>query len=162
MTTMSSVPFQASFPSIMATPMAGWTMALRSATVDGSANATSASLGRSMRPSASRIPGPNRSTSAWWAGAPGLDHLAGHLVGVHQVGPVGHEELGHGRLAGADVAGESDGQHARAPRAGHAGRRGREAVANSTIVVRSRSSVTKKSSAEIPVTPPESPRAITL
>ena len=40
--------------------------------------------------------------------------------------------------------------------------RGRDAVANSTIVVRSRSSVTKKSSAEMPVTPPESPRAMTL
>ena len=69
-----------------------------------------------------------------------------------------------GGFAGLALASllEGDGFFSRVARADQPARRGREAVANRTMVVRSRSSVTKKSSAVIPVAPPESPRAMTL
>ena len=74
-------------------------------------------LGRSIRPSASRIPGRSGRRAAGRRGRPGLDHLAGDPVGVDQRRPVVDEQLGHRRLAGPDPAGEPDGEH-RPPRSG--------------------------------------------
>ena len=62
---MSSVPSSASRASIMATPIAGWVMALSSRRAVSSAKATAASAGRSMVPSGATIPGPKRSISGW-------------------------------------------------------------------------------------------------
>ena len=92
-------------------------------------------------------------------GTPGLDHLPSHQVGIDEGGPVLDQQLGHGGFTGTDATGEADREH-RTP--DQAVRRGRDAVANNTMVVRSSSSVTKKSSAVMPVIPPASPRAMSL
>ena len=158
-TTISSVAANRSRRLIISTPMAGWVMALRSARASGCPKTMPASVGRSILPPASRISGPEPVDERLVGGAAGLHHLPGHQVGVDQCGPVVDQQLGHRRLPRADPAGEPDREH---PGPDQAGRRGREAVANSTMVVRSSSSVTKKSSAVMPVIPPESPRAMTL
>ena len=62
---MSSVSARASRAWIMAMPMAGWVMALSASRVSSSAKATAARAGRSMVPSAARMPGPKRSISGW-------------------------------------------------------------------------------------------------
>ena len=87
-------------------------------------------------------------------GAAGCHHVAGHLVGVDEHRAPFDQQVGHGRLARADAAGQADGQHQPA-----ASRRGARATANRTRVVSSGSSVTNQSSAVMPVTPPVSCRA---
>ncbi len=64
-TTIRSVSAKPSLRAIISTPMAGWVIALRSASASGSPNTSAASAGRSTRPSPSRISDPNRSTSGW-------------------------------------------------------------------------------------------------
>ena len=87
-----------------------------------------------------------------------LDHLAGDQVGVDQ----GRAALDQ-QVATVDlpVPMPPVSPTASTPvRRGQSARRGRDAVAKRTMVVRSSWSVTKKSSEVMPVAPPESPRAI--
>ena len=89
----------------------------------------------------------------------GGDDVAGHLVGIDEHGPAGHQQIGHGRLARPDAPGEADCQH---QAAGAGAGLGERATAKRTSVVSSSSSVTNQSSAVIPVAPPASPRATSL
>ena len=81
--------------------------------------------------------------------AAGRHDVAGHLVGVDQHGAPLDQQVGHGRLARADAAGEPDGQHQPAA-AGVPARGGRGPTAKRTSVVSSSSSVTNQSSAVMP------------
>ncbi len=160
MTTMRSLPAWASFCSIIATPMAGWTIALRSASSSGWPKTIAASAGRSIRPSGSRTPGPNRSTSCRWAGAPGSTTSRATWSASTTTAPWSTSSR-----ATVDLPAPMFPVRPTASTAGppaQPARRGRDAVANRTMVVSSSSSVTKKSSAVIPVDPPESPRAMSL
>ena len=152
--TMWSVSASACRASIMATPMAGCVMALSSSRASSSAKATAASALRSMVPSGARMPGSEAVDQRLVGGAAGRHHVAGHLVGVDEHGAPFDEQVGDGRLARADAAGQADGQHQ--PAAVPARRR---ATAKRTRVVSSGSSVTNQSSAVMPVTPPVSCRA---
>ena len=102
-------------------------------------------------------PGPEAVDQRLVGGAAGRHHVAGHLVGVDEHGAPLDQQVGDGRLARADAAGQADGQHQPA-----ASRRGARATAKRTRVVSSSSSVTNQSSAVMPVAPPVSCRATSL
>ena len=110
---MLSVPSKESRACIMATPMAGWVMALSrpAALVVGEDDRGQ----RGPVDGAVRVDDPG--TEAVDQGLIGRTarghHLAGDLVGVDERGAAGHQQVGHGGLARPDAAGEPDGEHQR-------------------------------------------------
>ena len=83
--------------------------------VSSSANAIAASAGRSSEPSASRMSGPNRSTSCASAGVPGSTTCAGDQVGVDDDRAPPRQHRGDGRLPRPDPAREPHHQHGPEP-----------------------------------------------
>ena len=136
--------------------MAGWVMALRSARASGWPKTSPARVGRSISAVGVDDLRAEAVDQRLVGGPAGGHHLAGHQVGVDQPGPVVDQQS-----ATVDLPAPMPPVSPTVSTARSAGRRGRDAVANSTMVVRSSWSVTKKSSAVMPVIPPESPRAMT-
>ncbi len=107
-------------------------MAFRSASAAGSAKTTAASAGRSILPCGIDDGRPEPVDEGLIGRPARLHHLPGDPIGVDEDGSVLRQQVGHGRFAGADPSGQSHGSMRPAT---DQGRRGREAVANSTMVV---------------------------
>ena len=112
-TTMWSVPSNASRSSIMATPMAGWVRAFRSAREASSTKATLARAGTVDGAVGCQYPLAETVDQGLVGRATGRHHVAGHLVGVDEDGPAVDQEIGHGRLSRPDAPGKADRQHRR-------------------------------------------------
>ena len=117
---MSSVSARASRAWIMATPMAGWVMAL---SVEPGLLVGEGDRGQGLAVDGAvggHDPGPEAVDQRLVGRPAGRHHVAGHLVGVDEDGAALDQQVGHGRLARADAAREADGEHQPRPRRGAA------------------------------------------
>ena len=96
---------------VISAPTAGWTIAVRSARAAASANTMSATACRSSAPSGPRIGRTEPLDHGDQHRLPGRLQLVHDGVGVDHHRPPFGEQPGHGRLAGADAAGQTDQLH---------------------------------------------------